>query len=59
MVIYGIQDTMKLVESGAVGKLICYEGLDYLRIKLRNTETQSVSVIYVKPELANNPALYQ
>ncbi len=37
MVIYGIQDTMKLLESGAVGKIICYEGLDYLRIKLRNT----------------------
>ena len=37
MVVYGIQDTMKLVESGAVGRLICYEDLDYLRVKLRNT----------------------
>jgi peptide chain release factor subunit 1 len=24
MVIYGVQDTMKLIESGAVGKIICY-----------------------------------
>ena len=40
MVIYGIQDTMKLVESGAVGKIVCWEGLDYLRIRLRNTATQ-------------------
>lgn len=37
MVIYGIQDTMKLVESGAVGKIICWEGLQHLRIRLRNT----------------------
>jgi peptide chain release factor subunit 1 len=40
MVIYGIQDTMKLVESGAVGKIVCWENLDYLRIRLRNTGTQ-------------------
>ena len=59
MVIYGIQDTMKLVESGAVGRIVCYEGLDYIRIKLRNTETQSVSTIYVKPENASNQSLYQ
>jgi stalled ribosome rescue protein Dom34 len=24
MVIYGVQDTMKLVESGAVGKIVCF-----------------------------------
>lgn len=59
MVIYGVQDTMKLVESGAVGKIVCFEGLDYLRIKLRNTETQALSTIYVKPENASNPSLYQ
>lgn len=59
MVIYGIQDTMKLVESGAVGKIICYEGLEHMRIKLRNPETQVVSTIYVKPENASNQALYQ
>ena len=59
MVIYGVQDTMKLVESCAVGKIVCFEGLDYLRSKLRNTETQNLSTIYVKPENASNPSLYQ
>lgn len=59
MVIYGVQDTMKLLESGAVGKIICYENLDYLRIKLRNTETGTISTIFVKPENVNNNALYQ
>lgn len=59
MVIYGIQDTMKLVDSGAVGKIVCWEGLDYLRIRLRNTVTQNLSTIYVKPENAANAALYQ
>jgi peptide chain release factor subunit 1 len=59
MVIYGIQDTMKLIESGAVGRIICNEGLDYLRMRLRNTETQMISTIYVKPENASNAALFQ
>lgn len=39
MVVYGVQDTMKLIESGAAGKIVCYEDLDYIRIKLRNAET--------------------
>lgn len=55
MVIYGVQDTMKLIESGAVGKIVCYEDLDYIRIKLRNSETQTTSTIYVKPSQATNP----
>lgn len=49
MVIYGVADTMKLIESGAVGKIVCFEGLEYLRIKLRNTETGNFSTVYVKP----------
>ncbi len=49
MVIYGVSDTMKLIESGAVGKIVCFEGLEYLRIKLRNTETGNFNTIYVKP----------
>jgi peptide chain release factor subunit 1 len=59
MVIYGIQDTMKLVETGAVGKIVCWENLDYIRIKLKNTETGEITTIYVKPENAANPELYK
>ncbi len=59
LVIYGVQDTMKLIETGAVGKIVCYEDLDYIRIKLKNTETQGFSCIYVKPNQATNPDLYK
>lgn len=55
MVIYGVQDTMKLVESGAVGKIVCFEDLNYIRIKLRNSETLTESSIYVRPQDSNNP----
>ena len=59
MVIYGVQDTMKLVESGAVGKIVCYEELSYIRIRLRNTETLTEFSIYVRPQDSSNPELYK
>ena len=59
MVVYGIQDTMKMIETGTVGKIVCFEGLSYLRIKVKNTETGSISTLYVKPEQVNNPELYK
>jgi peptide chain release factor subunit 1 len=58
MVVYGIQDTMKLVETGAVGKVICYEDLDYIRMRLRNTETDAITTVYVKPENASKKELF-
>ena len=58
LVVYGVQDTMKYLETGVVGKIICFEGLDYLRIKVRNPETGRISAIYAKPENASNPEIY-
>jgi len=54
MVVYGVQDTMKLIEAGAVGKIVCFEDLDYVRLKLKNSETGVISTVYCKPENANN-----
>jgi peptide chain release factor subunit 1 len=59
MVIYGVADTMKLVESGAVGKIVCFEDLNYIRIKLRNNETGTIMTTYVRPEQASNPEIYK
>lgn len=50
---------MKLIETGAVGKIVCFEDLDYIRIKLRNVENGNFSCIYVKPEQASNAELYK
>ena len=58
LVTYGVQDTMKYLENGVVGKLICYEGLEHLRIRVRNPENGIVSTIYCKPDQVTNPALY-
>ena len=59
LVVYGVSDTMKLIESGAVGKIVCYEDLNYIRLRLRNSETDAISSIYIKPEQITNPDIYK
>lgn len=59
MVVYGVQDTMKMIETGAVGKIVCYEDLNYIRMRLRNPENDKITSVYVKPEQLTNPELYK
>ena len=59
LVVYGVTETMKLLESGAVGKIVCYEDLNYIRMRLRNSETDTVSSVYIRPEQITNPDLYK
>jgi peptide chain release factor subunit 1 len=59
MVVYGVQDTMKMIETGAVGKIVCYEDLNFIRLRLRNPEDDKVISAYVRPEQLTNPELYK
>ena len=36
MVVYGVKETMKSFESGAVESIICYEWLPHIRLVLKN-----------------------
>ena len=59
LVVYGVTETMKLLESGAVGKLVCYEDLNYIRVRLRNNESDTINTIYIRPEQITNPDIYK
>jgi len=59
MVVYGVQDTMKMIETGAVGKIICFEDLNYIRMRLRNPEDDKIVSVYVRPEQLTNAELYK
>lgn len=59
LVVYGVTETMKLLESGAVGKLVCYEDLNYIRVRLRNNEKDTINTIYIRPEQITNPDIYK
>ncbi|KRZ79209.1 Eukaryotic peptide chain release factor subunit 1 [Trichinella papuae] len=44
--VYGVEDTLRGLEMGAVETLICWENLDIIRYTLRNTQTAEEKVIF-------------
>jgi peptide chain release factor subunit 1 len=55
MVVYGMLNTMKALEGGALESMMVYENADFFRLQLRNKDTDSVSVLYLKhDEIKNN-----
>ncbi len=54
----GINETMKCLEDGSIETLIVFEGLEYIRMTLKNKETQKISNVYAKPEQLTDPKYY-
>jgi peptide chain release factor subunit 1 len=52
---FGVDDTLKALESGAVEVLIVWENLDILRYVVKNPNGES-EVLYLKPEQAKDKA---
>jgi len=59
MVVYGVNSTMKTLEAGAIENLIIYENLDFIRLTLKNKDTDSISVVHVEPKDLNNEKYYR
>lgn len=48
---FGVEETMKALEMGAVQTLVCWENLDVNRIQfVKLADQQSVQVVYLRPE---------
>ncbi|XP_055334035.1 eukaryotic peptide chain release factor subunit 1-like isoform X2 [Paramacrobiotus metropolitanus] len=47
-VCFGVDDTVKCLESGAVETLICWENLDIMRYVLCNTNTGEKKIVYLR-----------
>ncbi|KAJ1510906.1 Polypeptide release factor (eRF1) in translation termination, partial [Coelomomyces lativittatus] len=47
---FGVEDTLKGLELGAVETLIIWENLDIVRYELRNPSTDTILVKFLKPE---------
>merc|ERR1719192_3295512 len=47
---FGVDDTMKALEMGAVETLIIWENLDITRFTLRNHQSDEEKVLFLKPE---------
>jgi peptide chain release factor subunit 1 len=59
LICYGIQDTMRALEMGAIETLLLYENIEYMRLTLKNKETEKTNIIYVKEENLSDAKLYK
>jgi peptide chain release factor subunit 1 len=48
-VCYGLTDTMRALEMGAVETLVIWENLDFIWFKLRNPVTKEDSTVVLSP----------
>lgn len=55
---YGEDNTLKCLDMGAVDKLIVYENLNTIRVKVRNLSTGSEDIMLVTPKQAKKPETY-
>jgi len=58
MVVFGVHDTMKVLDTGAIETLLLYENMDLHRLTLRNKEDESKVeyeiIIYFKKALLSS-----
>jgi peptide chain release factor subunit 1 len=47
---FGVDDTLKALEMGAVEILIVWENLDIIRYTLKNHQTEDEKILFLKPE---------
>jgi len=52
--VFGVEDTIKAMENGAVQKLIVWEDLEIIKFKLFNPTTEEKKTIYLTPEQAKD-----
>ena len=60
-VVFGVEDTMKMLEMSAVDLLVIWENLEYIRITLKDPTTEgSPTILYMKKEaLAQDAKTYK
>ena len=56
---YGVHDTMKALDMGAIETLLLYENIDYYRLTLKNKNTDSTTIAYARADNLNDPKLYK
>jgi len=59
LVVFGVNDTMKVLETGAIETLLLYENLDIHRVTLKNKEDESTNVVFLNTEQLTDPKHYR
>jgi len=56
---YGVHDTMKSLEMGALKVLLLYENLDCYKLTLKNKVDETITTIYLNSDQLTDPKYYK
>lgn len=59
LVVFGVVDTMKVLETGAIETLLLYENMDMWRLVLKNKEDESTSIVFLTSDQLTDPRHYK
>lgn len=59
LVVFGVVDTMKVLETGAIETLLLYENMDMWRVVLKNKEDESTSIVFLNSDQLTDPKHYK
>jgi peptide chain release factor subunit 1 len=59
LVVFGVHDTMKVLETGAIESLLLYENMDLHRLLLKNKEDETTNIIYLTSDQLSDPKYYK
>lgn len=59
LVVFGVVDTMKVLETGAIETLLLYENMDMWRVVLKNKEDETTSIVFLNSDQLTDPKHYK
>jgi len=54
MIVFGVEDTLHSLETGALAHLLCYENLEINRYEIRNPQTEETKIVHLNKEQEKN-----
>ena len=59
MIVYGMEDTMRALEAGSLETIMIWENAEFVRMTLKNKDTEMTSVVYCKADDVKNPKYFK
>jgi len=59
LVVFGVHDTMKVLETGAIETLLLYENMELCRVTFKNKEDESTNILYLTADQLTDPKYYK
>ena len=59
LICYGVKDTMRALEMGAIENLLLYENIEHFRVTFKNKISEKTSVNFLKPDQLTDSKYYK